>query len=356
MSENIYFRVSDVCQFQSGAYHASSAMSDVSYRINSEANQAFSTADTILRKVDRVLRDMQEDHRAACEVRQHNEGVLQKLKEHLKELDYRYDELQKAYSRAYEAYRAAAAEETRLHNTSIPSTGNEEADKKAREAHSKALEAARKQVREMDRLCYQIKQQMAEVLRQIEETRRNISTVEQIIAELTNFINQIQTQCIEVERYRDRLRSDVSRLHDEMGRFQSAYSHSSATMKNCCDAADRAVTYGRSICNCLDPDQSVHDHDGCIIAFSDIHAMDRMSKSLMRVCEDYEEVSETISGRVSAYEDTMQDAVIEQSAATVWEVRDRCSKKIGELRKTARKCKEADVEIKHYYNLRFISL
>ena len=66
--------------------------------------------------------------------------------------------------------------------------------------------------------------------------------------------------------------------------------------------------------------------------------------------------SETISGRVSAYEDTMQDAVIEQSAATVWEVRDRCSKKIGELRKTARKCKEADVEIKHYYNLRFISL
>ena len=356
MADNISFRVDDVCQFQSGVSHAESQMDSIASDVRHQAYEAYSKADAILRKAAEVLRMMQEDYNAASQVRTHNEGVLRQLEAHLKELNYRYDQLQKAYSRAYEAYRAACAEETRIHNSSVPSTGDEEADKRAREARAKALEAAHKQDRETDRLCYQIKQQMAEVLRQIEETKRNIERVRQIINNLTQLMSQIQTASAQVESYRNRLEYDVSCLRNEEKRFESVQYTTSNTMRRCNESAQAAITYGRKICNCLDPDQSIHDHDGCYITFSDVNAMGRMSKSLTDTCEKYEEDAELIRDRVAVHEDTMQDNVIAQAASTVYEVRDRCTKKMEELRKTARQCKEADANLHYYYNLRHTSL
>ncbi len=354
MAAEVDFRIVDIEQYRSGVNAANDKAAELARHLDYERNEARSKADGILRKVDNILMTMREDENAARDVRSHNEGVLAQYEQLLIQLENRYRELEQQYREAYAAYRRACEEETRLHNTTIKSTGDPDADHRAEQARAAAQAAAEKEVRATWRLVSQIKQEMEQVRRNIETTKRNIETTKNTINQLNQFISNIQSERTNVEQYRDRLKHDVQTMNDRTRQFLDTCRSCRDCLTKCATGAERGIQYGRQVCSCLDPDGSAGDHNTCVIKFTDTSALSSFAQSLTNNCDDFDDAYNTIQNKAHQSNRIMQDSVISESTKGMFELGSRCDHEISQIRNKARNCRDAKHELDSYYNLQHI--
>jgi len=351
MGESINFTVNDILGYQNAVENALEQVYEIERQVDYRANEELRKAEELLKHVNYVLDTMDADRKTAWEVKEHDETVLSRLKQHLTDLQAQASQLQSAHSDAAESYKAAAAEETRIRNISVPSTGDSATDQRMQQMRSQKLAGARADVQQASAALSRIEQQQNAVNREIGNTQSAIETVRRYIEELDRFIRRIQQEIEEVARYRDRLNSDMQQLQWEFNSFSLSSTDIQNRLRECTDLANRAAEHGRNICSYLDLDMG-SSGDYTQITFHDLHALPLFAKDLETLCRRYEDTQDDVFRKAKYYGQIMEDDVIRETTAILREECFHCEDTVGKLKDAAKRCQKAGAELRAYYDLK----
>ena len=81
-----------------------------------------------------------------------------------------------------------------------------------------------------------------------------------------------------------------------------------------------------------------------------------MANRLFSVSERFEDDSDFIKKKVRHHSNIMQDEVISGASDTMGRLNETCTRKMEEVRRVGKNCKNADISLHVYYNLRHSSL
>lgn len=353
---NLYFSETIIDSYVSAVASTIGEVDSAKYEVQDKFNDAMSRISDAIDVITKAIDDMHEDRRVAQEVKLHNEKVLEQLKEELKRLENLSVELQKAQSAAYDAYRRAAAEETRIHNSPPKSTGDPEADRSAKRAWEQSYAAAQRAVRAADSAYYQAKQAYQNNINNIQTTKRNIEQVEQVIRNLQSFIYQLDDNINRYDSARRDLQSTRQKLQKSYNNFQSVSYNTESNLGQCKDMGNQASGYARDFCNALAPNHNGAAYSSDPVAIYDLDALDNTAKMLSNTCETLSEENDVMSVRKNAHQRTMQDAVIAEAAYIISEEQSTILAQLSELREKAQDCKDASRSLHHYYSLSSVRL
>ncbi len=348
---NLSFSEGMIDSYVSGVSSVTYEVNNAKYEVRNEYDRAMSLLSEAIDVLNRAIDDMYEDQRVAREVYQHNLQVLDQLKAQLQQLENLSVTLQKAQSAAYDAYRRAAAEETRIHNSPPKSTGDPEADRSAKQAWEQRYAAAQKAVRAADHAYYEAKQAYQRNLDNIAQTKRNIEQVEEVNRRLQDFIYQLDSNISQYERQRNEFQATQKKLTSSHTDFQNIADNTETNLGRCKDYGNSASEYVREICNALAPNHYGQAYYNDTMSIYDLDALDNTARTLFDTCEAVSEENDTMTVRKNAHQRTMQDAVIAEAAFVLSEEQDAVLGRLSELREKAQDCKTASKNLYNYYNL-----
>lgn len=352
MAENVSFRIVDIRKFQGGVEKAQEQMHQIYGEADHRAGEELWKADELYKHVEYVLDLMDEDRRTAEEVLEHNKNVIYTMEQDLSRLEREAAELAAAYSKAYDNYENAKEAETRARNTELNSTGNSQLDSKMAALREQSIKTAHSAVRQSESNLSAVKAQQSANAKSVEDLRKAIEKVKQINERLYHFIRQIKVSIEQVAVYRKQLQDDTHALRWELPQFTSASHTCTMNMVQYQELANRAIACGLQLCDQLDPEHEV-GHDDCLIYFTDLHALGRISKGLQCVCEGCETAQDTMTENARFHAMVMQDATIAETSAVLTQLCGNCWDRIRELRDTAGRCAKADACLQEYYRLKY---
>lgn len=349
----ISFCISEIRSYQSGVNAALGQVDKIEREVSFRANEELRKAEELLRHVNYVLDTMESDRKTAYEVKEHNQTVLSKMRSDLQKLKNYANELKSAYNSAQDYYRTAAEQETRIHNTSVRSTGDSATDYRLEQMRAKQLQTAQAAVKRAKEQISQIKEQQSVVQRQIETLQRNIEQVERIIEQLSSFIYRIQQEIESLARYRGNLEQDMHQLRWAFQNFSMCYTNVSLGLNNCDSLAEKAANCGQNICRYLLDDGSLGGgYDSYQIVFRDLRALSTFGKELESTVNRYEDAEDEVARCAAAHSSTMQDNVISETTKALRNVCSCCGGVMDELRCAAKNCRKANAELQTYYELK----
>jgi len=353
---NLSFSEGMIDSYVSGVSSVTYEVNNAKYEVRNEYDRAMSLLSEAIENLNRAIEAMYEDQRVAREVYQHNETVLDKLKAQLQQLENLSVVLQKQQSAAYDAYRRAAAEETRIHNSPPKSTGDPEADRSAKQAWEQRYAAAQRAVRAADHAYYEAKQAYQRNLDNIAQTKQNIERVEQINRNLQQLIQQLDTSIGNAERQRNHFQSTQKKLTESHSDFQSIADRTEMNLDQCKEYGNSAASYVRDICDALAPNHNGQAYYNDVMSVYDLDALDTTARSLFDTCETISEENDVMTIRKNVHERTMQDAVIAEASFVLSEEQSLVLGRLSELRENAQNCQTASKSLYRYYELSGIRL
>ncbi len=334
-----------------GVQGARSDISSARYEIDGACNNTYDRCDLAKRRIDEGIVKMGDDARLARDVLRNNEDALNRIVEDIQRLEQYAIQLQQAYSRAYEEYRAACREQTRINNSPPSSTGDSEADAQAKKAWAQEKDAAARLVRQTDHACYEIKQEQAQTQRRIQELHRLKEDVIRINNELRSFIQITENNIGQFRMAQGRIREGENRLKKEQERFHSLCTDVDRNLGNCIERGEAASGYVYEICKALAPDHNPSAYLDSTVTFHDLDALDDTAKALDRTCHSCEDKSEHLTHQMRGHQKVMQDAIIANAVAIMGEEQSDLLARMGFLREQSQNCKNASVSLYNYYNL-----
>ena len=347
MDDNIDFSLNDVFRFREGSELALDSIYELDRVVDAEANRVLFEAERIIEHVKGEMNVMEDDRKTAEDVREHNRDVLSRMEQRLSELEREASQLAASYSTACQQQQAAAAAESKLRNTSVPSTGNSEADAKLAAIREKQLAAAGSNVRAANQQVSDIQSAQRSVDADIRALQKAIRQVKRTIEELGRIIKRLEEKLAQASEYLRKLTDAKHQLEWKFRDYSNAYHNSTLSLRSCISCSDQAEEHGRMLLQLLDPDGHAASND-CRICFRDRNALSHFARELDRLLCRYEDTERTFQNRRHGHSATLQDTVPAAANRYANDICGGCNRMSGELKETAQTCRKAERELHAY--------